>query len=36
MLERQFDLGLFPDFTDCPAARDFCQARHLLLVAGGW
>ena len=39
MLERQFDLGLFPDFTDCPAASGFCQARHLLRTSdfhAGW
>lgn len=39
MLERQFDLGLFPDFTDCPAASGFCQARHLLRMSdfqAGW
>jgi hypothetical protein len=39
MLERQFDLGLFPDFTDCPAASGFSQARHLLRTGdfqAGW
>jgi len=39
MLERQYDLGLFPDFTDCPAASGFCQARHLLRTSdfqAGW
>lgn len=39
MLERQFDLGLFPDFTDCPAASGFSQARHLLRTSdfqAGW
>jgi hypothetical protein len=39
MLERQFDLGLFPDFTDCPSASGFCQARHLLRTSdfqAGW
>jgi Transposase DDE domain len=39
MLERQFDLGLFPDFTDCPAASGFSQARHLLQTSdfqAGW
>ncbi len=39
MLERQHDLGLFPDFTDCPAASGFSQARHLLRTSdfqAGW
>jgi Transposase DDE domain len=39
MLERQFDLGLFPDFTDCPADSGFSQARHLLQTRdfqAGW
>ena len=39
MLERQSDLGLFPDFTDCPAASGFSQARHLLRTRdfqAGW
>ena len=39
MLERQFDLGMFPDFTDCPAASGFSQARHLLRTSdfqAGW
>lgn len=39
MLDRQFDLGLFPDFTNCPAASGFCQARHLLRTKdfqAGW
>ncbi len=30
MLERQFDLGLFPDFTNCPSASGFSQGRRLL------
>lgn len=30
MLERQFELDLFPDFTNCPAASGFSQGRRLL------
>lgn len=30
MLERQFELGLFPDFTNCPSASGFSQGRRLL------
>lgn len=30
MLERQFELDLFPDFTNCPSASGFSQGRRLL------
>lgn len=39
ILERQFDLGLFPDFTDCTAASGFSQVWHLLRTSdfqAGW
>jgi hypothetical protein len=39
MLERQFDLGLFPDFTNVPADSGFSQARHFLQTRdfqAGW
>jgi hypothetical protein len=32
MLQRQHDLGLFPDFADAPSASGFSQGRHLLAV----
>jgi hypothetical protein len=35
MLQRQHDLGLFPDFDKPPSASGFSQARHLFSVATG-
>ncbi len=32
MLQRQYDLGLFPDFDEPPTASGFSQGRHLLRV----
>jgi hypothetical protein len=35
MLQRQHDLGLFPDFDKPPSASGFSQARHVFSVATG-